>query len=411
MKIKMKRKTGLYLLFTYVLFFQVPLEQIHPVFKNIDELFALAFFPILFLRGSKIKIKKETGVVIALLACFLVVGVAGNIKYRYQPTNLVIIDIITNLKFFLAIGTGMLLVGHDGLSRLKRDEPQIRQHLYFISTILFVLFLIDRMLNIWPSEIRYGIRSAKLCFFHPTYLAGACVFLISCLLLFYEKKSIPYLGIDFVVLLMTLRGKAIVAAAVAAVLVVYIFFFKGKIKRWHIIAFGILAVVLGWNQIDYYYIRNKSWSPRAVMLLTAFLIISEYFPIGTGFATYASNAAADHYSPVYIKYGFQNNPALSRDSKFLTDTFWPIILGQTGFIGTVAYITILMFIFRRIWNTQKYSIRCFVSGLFIFLYFIISSTSEATFNNSIAVPLAMLLGIILSENYGNQQRRRSENGI
>ena len=65
--------------------------------------------------------------------------------------------------------------------------------------------------------------------------------------------------------------------------------------------------------------------------------MKDYFPLGTGFATYASDSAFKNYSPVYIKYGFLSESEVSPASYFMNDTFWSIIIAQTGFIGILLY--------------------------------------------------------------------------
>lgn len=55
----------------------------------------------------------------------------------------------------------------------------------------------------------------------------------------------------------------------------------------------------------------------------------DYFPLGTGFATYASEQARKNYSPIYTMYGL-NTGETPMDSKFLNDVFWSIIFAQGG---------------------------------------------------------------------------------
>lgn len=44
---------------------------------------------------------------------------------------------------------------------------------------------------------------------------------------------------------------------------------------------------------------------------------------------------------------------------------------------------------------ESYSIKFYIASLFIFCYLFISSTGEPAFNNSIAIPLAILFEVML----------------
>ena len=101
-----------------------------------------------------------------------------------------------------------------------------------------------------------------------------------------------------------------------------------------------------------------------------------------------------------MKYGFNAIYELrnSVDGTFFDDQFWPIILGQTGIIGTISYIILLSYVIKkilRVKNTNKYS---YMVGIFLFAYLLVASIAESAFNNSIAVPMAMLIGIIIKQN-------------
>ena len=77
---------------------------------------------------------------------------------------------------------------------------------------------------------------------------------------------------------------------------------------------------------------------------------------------------------------------------FFNDTFWPIIIGQTGFIGTVAYLVLLFFVFSKVFQMKDINKNWYVAGLSLMVYCLVSSTSEPILNNSISVSFAILLG-------------------
>ena len=202
-----------------------------------------------------------------------------------------------------------------------------------------------------------------------------------------------------IILFFTLRGKAIAGGAVYALLVYFVLIRKKRMRVWHFLIVGAVALVIGWEQLQYYYAELEGQSARSVLTLTSLEIMKDYFPIGTGFATYASAAAAEHYSPVYVQYGFMYIHELggnSRGSGFFSDTFWPIIIGQTGVVGMLFYVSALASLMRRVMSIRKVDECAYVMGIFVFIYLFISSTSESAFHNPLAVPLAALLGYVFT---------------
>lgn len=403
-------KKGILLAAVFVLLlFQNALAEQIGVFSLFDEIFAL--FGLLFLlygvlKTGKLRLRRSILRMIAPLTIFFGVGLLGNILYRYQTVSLVCVDVFTNAKFFLAI-----LAGYD----LVRCFGQERVHRTFLScarggvTVLFVLLILDYTFRVFPSkEQRYGLRTVQLFYGHATYLAGAVVFLLMVLMLFYEAKNLPYMVMGLLTLASTLRGKAIAGAAVYVLIFFFMIRYKKRLKLWHILLIGLVAVAIAWEQITFYYLDLSGRSARSVLTQTAFQILQDYFPIGTGFGTYASHAAAVNYSPVYVKYGFLNVDELSGFG-FYDDTFWPIILGQTGVFGTVCYLLALLALFRQVSRRRGTDLCAYAAGVYAFAYLMISSTSEPAFNNAISIPLAAMLGYILSLEPADRPVGRPEN--
>lgn len=383
----------------WLMVFQSPLETVSSIFKYIDEALALIGIFLLakkFLCRGQITASKDTIIIVCLLAIFVISGLTGNFLYKYQPLKAVIIDLITNIKFYCTILTGYYLCYHFDWNRMKKIS-NISARL--MTALLFVIFLMDRVLNIFPGQIRYGIKSAQLFYIHPTYLAGAVIFLLALLTIFYERKNFIYILCCCVITVFTLRSKSFGAIAVFCVLFVFIKTFKKKIKLWQIALLGCCAIIVGWPMIHYYFVLLAGHSARSVMTLTSFRILWDYFPIGTGFGTYASSVAGEYYSPVYVKYGFEQVYELSSSNpnSFFSDTFWPIIIGQTGLIGTVSYLSVQLLLLKKCLSTYKLDKFVFLGMLFIMIYLFISSMAEPTFNNSISMSLAFTLGMIFGQ--------------
>lgn len=390
----------------FLLIFQSPFERAISLFSYIDELvgFLGILFVFIYIGSANALLTRNNIVILFAISAFLLTGLAGNLIYHYQLMALVLKDIYTNIKFFLSILAGYFCIK-------KMTEDQVRQMMVSISRfgslILFLFFILDRITNLYGGQIRYGIRSAKLFYSHATYLAGCLVFLLASLMLFNQRLNGFYIVMDLIMLVMTLRSKAIVGAIIFVIIYIFLVRWGKTINIWQIMVLGVGTIGLAKNSIYYYYIRLAGSSARSVMMQTSFKILKDYFPIGTGFGTYASHSAAENYSLVYTKYGFENIWELSskNPSAFLDDTFWPIIIGQNGFIGTMAYLIILIYIIKKCLSLKKRNKYYYATAVFIILYLLISSSAEPTFNNSIAIPLAFCLGIIF-----DLAKRGADNG-
>ena len=394
-------RSKLFLVLFYLLVFQNPLtEYVHQAFSYVDELSAgigIAIFIYRSLKKRILEIRRDAAKITLPIVAFVIVGILSNLIYQYQGIGAVLADLYTNLKFYL-----MILTGYEIMRYSRPRKYQAIRHAKFVTVLLFTLLLLDILMNVFPTEgYRYGLQVRQLIFGHVTYMAAACVFLLSLLLLYYDRDCIKYIIMNLILLMATLRVKALAGAAGFIIVFYLVAVKKEKIRIWHILTIGLCAIVIAWDQISYYYVELSGESARSVMTITSFEIMKDYFPIGTGFGTYASHQAGVHYSPVYVKYGFEKYYDLRRVDGFFSDTFWPIIIGQTGFIGLSSYLVMLWRLFRSCVKVRAINNNAYAVVIFVFLYLLISSTSEPAFNNPISIPLAMLLGFSLYiKNYG-----------
>ena len=207
-----------------------------------------------------------------------------------------------------------------------------------------------------------------------------------------------YATILIVLLVSTLRSKAIGAACLFILLYYIIYFFNKKIKISHIFMLVLAGILIGWSQIQYYFFSSISnTAARNVLLRTCIQVANDHFPFGAGFATYASYYSGIVYSTLYEKYGIMNIYGLTRNNPvYVSDSFWPMIIAQTGYIGALFYILALIMLFILIQRTTKKYKNLYLASLFALAYLGISSLAESAFVNSFAIPLAIIIGISLS---------------
>lgn len=418
MKIRDIRNIFLICLIIFIFVFQNPLQQWKDVFRYADEGFALLVIPVFLIciiRGKfRITWTKKSIAFAVLLLIFWLSGWFGYIVYHYQPFINTAKDAFVNLKFFMAAGVSFLIFAGDGVASACVKKA-VWYVVNFIAAFLFVLCIADLVFGFFDSDIRGGLRAVRLFYSSYTALAGSCVFLSGICIWFYSEKKkkilLPLAMLAFV-LLSTRRVKAF--GAIACMILLYLFVLRDREKKtgkkvmiFSAVIFVSAAAAAIYQILSYYYFMGVE-SARAVLTIGAPFIAADHFPFGTGWGTYGSAFSTDPYSPVYGMYRMAGVWGLSPDyAVFVSDTFWPMVMGQCGYFGFAALLGVLFLFVRKVFSLKEQK-SDFASALFLVLYLFISSTSESAFANPVSVPLACWLGFIFAQ---NRYRRDESDGI
>jgi len=367
-----------------------------------DEFYSFLFFPFLiayFVEKVRLKeensISKEVWGISVLIILFLLVGFIGNLINNYQDIKYAIVDSYLNVKFFLALGTTYLLGRKiENFGFLKKSLSWILKSVSILFLILTIVEYIHPIFNL-TTEIRYGIKCTKLFFNHSTYYSAALSTIGLGIILFTNKKTdYLYAVICFLLAVLTLRTKTIVFVAMCGVVAV-IFKLKKIQTKYKVFAVSAALVLLaigtifGYNTFKFYFLDIDN-SARNVLSKTSVKISKTLFPLGSGFGSFASAISGSHYSTIYKEYGIDQIVGLVEgDAEYVSDSFWPMILGQTGILGLLIYISIMSLMILQIKKktNEKYLYVAAVS----FIYLFISSTSESAFVNPIAIGFAIII--------------------
>jgi hypothetical protein len=117
-----------------------------------------------------------------------------------------------------------------------------------------------------------------------------------------------------------------------------------------------LATVVTSTYQDYLGIGEPE--ARTVLTIDSFKVAADHFPGGAGFGRFASAVAATYYSPEYVERGYPTIWGLGQgeNGRFLTDTEWPAIIGESGFLGALAFVFGLIAAYRaglRLWKSGR----------------------------------------------------------
>lgn len=386
-------------LFYFFLFKDVT-EVYIGVFRYADEIVALCAIPVFLYRLARhdFQLKTKWADLYCWLFLFSVVGLLGNLLYQYQPFwSSAIPDLILNLKFWLAIYVGQNIFGKFDV---QKHAQRLFLHIKILAWIFTALVIADYLFAIFPMQMRYGLRAQKLFFSEHTAFAANAVFVISILLSIRDtigKRCTPYFIWWMALMCTTLRSKAFGAALIFSLIYYLTYVSKKKISlRWLLLLLPVL-ILLGWNMIWFYFFSDiRGDSARYQLMMKSFVIAKDHFPLGSGFGTFASYHSTVNYSPLYYFYQLSGVNGLEEGmAYFAFDSFWPMVLGQTGYIGVGAFCGVLWCLYKKIqglWNESK---GYYVSAFCILTYLLISSTAETAFVHPLMIPMGLWLGYML----------------
>ena len=324
-----------------LLLFQPIIEIILPPFSYYDEILAVSSLLSLFFSMAmrKSRFTREMKIALCLLFAIVVIGLFGNfLSGIVSDTFFILVDILACSKFFIIYFALKSILGNTSyfVSYMARE-----------SKVLLVLMLaclaINQFVDIGMTyEMRYGLKAFQFVFIHPTHMVTLS---LACMAFIYSDASNgwkKYIGIALILMAMSLRSRWV---ALALVIVLIIIFVKKGSTRAPFVVIGVGSVsafLVGQAQMSVYY-GSASESARGHLMTTALSVFQNFFPLGAGFASFGSGVTKTIYSPLYYQYGLQNVYGLAPNNpSYLTDTFWPVVLAQFGFLGLIIWLLLLI---------------------------------------------------------------------
>lgn len=304
---------------------------------------------------------------------------------------------------------------------------QIKPYLAFFCIYSMMPQLNDRQKKLlqsvcllcWIILIPIGIAGAineqtlRMTMGHPAYFAAA----VTCLSLTYlycSKFSINEKIIFIVMLALGIlsgRSKFYVFFTFSFFVIFYfsaIKQFKLNLKNGIILTLMIIVMLfVAWKKIDLYFYHamtsvdesEKDMIARYVLYATFPQILTDYFPFGSGFASFGTFYSGAYYSNIYVEYGIDNVWGMTKNHyNFVADTFYPS-LAQFGIIGILLYLFFWIYILKKaIQYNKKVQNKKYISiALMIIGFFAIEGTTDSTFTTHRGFYVLMLLGLILSD--------------
>ena len=161
---------------------------------------------------------------------------------------------------------------------------------------------------------------------------------------------------------------------------------------------GIVAIILSWDAIDKYFISNDKVA-RYNLMHTSFMLAKDFFPIGSGFGSFGTEASRVYYSSIYLRYGISQIYGLNMEHPtYITDQFWFGIIGQFGVLGTFLMAYQIFKIYKDIWMFSKYQKKNQLACVVLFITSLFASLTAGTFIQASIIPSIMIIYLLADNN-------------
>ena len=132
---------------------------------------------------------------------------------------------------------------------------------------------------------------------------------------------------------------------------------------------------------------------RPLLYVKALEILADFPFLGAGFGSYATDASAQFYSPLYYQYDLYLNPEIG-NGLFISDTWFPV-LAQFGYVGVCLYVLFWRSVLLK--AKAKYELMQNRSELriaiLIMVFIFIESVADSTFTQNRGMYMMMLLAL------------------
>ncbi|WAO22955.1 hypothetical protein [Paenilisteria newyorkensis] len=247
-------------------------------------------------------------------------------------------------------------------------------------------------------DTRFGMATYSYGFGHPAPFSMV-VILFTVMMVFFaflQKTRVPYMYVLLNFLLIMTAGRSTAIG-------IYLCFFLLLLILPHmkrlpvsiVLLLGGFLVWFSWDRIaDQFGAANTE--ARGVLLRTSVEIAKNHAPFGAGLGMFGSNASRLDYSPLYNEYHLTHVWGLSQfNPTFITDSYWAMIIGETGFLGAIVLVCLFIVTLIAIIRSTKGNFKLKILVVFPFVYALCTSPVDTLLaSGSIVSVMLMVLYMI-----------------
>jgi len=362
----------------------------------VDEILGfilLALFFIYMFKTPKWEINKAFLFTIAVFVFYVIYSIV----ISSNSTFAIFYDLTIQIKPYIAF----FCIYQMGVAFTSNQKRVLNQLCLIIWFILLPIGLGDLVIKDFISKAMG----------HPTNYAAAITAISLAYLYssdFKWRNKIMFL-VMLSVGLISGRSKFYGFFVLAAVVVFYFSNIKNiklNLKNIVIVLVMIVGVLfVAWDKIMFYFLSSitggeeNDYLARFVLYGTSFLIFTDYFPFGSGMASFGTHASRVVYSNTYSEYEIDNIWGLSKShNTFIADTYYPS-LAQFGIMGVILFFLFWVYIIKKSYRFFKIQqeARYITLTIIIVGFLLIENVADATQTSNRGFFMMMLLGIILGE--------------
>ena len=346
-----------------------------PMFSYMDEIVFIWALVYLVCCNRRLFAIEQFRKIVYLIAIVIGIGIISNYSHEIQTSFFpIMMDIVSCFKVYIVYMAAYLYAETIDSTAIQESMNKVATIAQGLVLIMFPLSILNIMYVVdMGRDMRYGLPSFEFIISGAGNLSMLFYLLLSVLsfeILYINRSNTRNIFIMLLCLftwLTTLRSRAFLFVLIFLLLCYFLFITHKNIKIniWTI-SLGLFIFYLVCKDQAEVYMGNDA-SARYNLLYGSIINANEYFPFGSGFATYGTDAAAKFYSPLYYKYGFNHVWGLAPDDlSFSHDNYWPAILGQFGYVGVLFFGLIIYNLMKHMYINTKNTDAFLISIFFIF---------------------------------------------
>lgn len=382
--------TFLFLVFSFYFYELIAIDPLDEFFEVL-----LVFIAFVYLYEGKYLTPKKDLIIFLCVALFYLIY---SFIIHSNSAKGILIDTSVQLKPYIAFFVFYYLGVHFSFTKKK-----------LLRFVLIGLFCVSLLVTIVGLSIGDLVGAMKLVFHHPARFASALV-ILSLYYLYttdYKRKNVIFFILMISLALFSGKAKTFGFYA-AALFTLFVFYYKIKLKFdvktvFLIVLLISLIIIAAWDKFFFYFVNysmdDEESLARPFLYYTSFFIFIDYFPFGSGLASFGTAASGSSYSDIYYQYDLNGIWGLNPDYPFfVSDTYYPS-LAQFGVFGLILFVSFWVRIIREalFYRKKTEDRKNFMIIILVMMFFAIEFIADATFTNNRGFAAMILIALCLNE--------------
>lgn len=341
------------IIFYFITFFSNILKMKVSFMAYWDELLVV-FFAVIYLTVIILLFFYQGKVGISQNHVFLLLWLLVFSLWSYLPNLGILGQATAAMQLFSLFGMSKMMLFYFFAQRSILAEDLTKMplvivvvgHLYPIGCLLvYGANFFIKLLT--PFDRRLGITSYSFGYEHPAQFSLAIIMLTTLVgYIFYLENKPQPIGLfvlNFTLVLIAGRTTSIAFFLVMLMMLTVRPYLK-RFPLWFYVSTFASALFFARERLIQQLLGDTT-EARGVLLRTSLKIANTYLPLGSGLGRFGSEASRMQYSQLYYDYQISNIWGMSPERpRFITDSYWAMILGETGWggVGLIVVLVILI---------------------------------------------------------------------